>query len=158
MQGEFNSSSKTLSDFSLPEYDLKYSTVFFLYSSKAVSGEIFAKMDRKDAMLEEFVKILKDTNKTIFSLCLYPEYSPIEEAKRAYDDLKAAGINTSFLIVNYIIGGNFNDAFFNGRKKMQETYLESIKQKFDIPFFMIPQYISEINNQKTLDTFYSLVF
>ena len=118
----------------------------------------YAKMDRKDARLEEFVKILKDTNKTLFSLCLYPEYSPIEEAKRAYDDLKAAGINTCFLVVNYILGGNFNDAFFNGRKKMQETYLESIKQKFDIPFFTIPQYLSEINNQKTLDAFYSLVF
>ena len=118
----------------------------------------YAKIDRKDAMLEEFVKILKDTNKTIFSLCLYPEYSPIEEAKRAYDDLKAAGINTSFLVVNYILGGNFNDAFFNGRKKMQETYLESIKQKFDIPVFTIPQYTSEINNQKTLDALYSTVF
>jgi arsenite-transporting ATPase len=118
----------------------------------------YAKMDRKDAMLEEFVKILKDTNKTIFSLCLYPEYSPIEEAKRAYGDLKAAGINTSFLIVNYILGGNFNDAFFNGRKKMQETYIESIKQKFGIPFFTIPQYTGEINNQKTLEALYSVVF
>ena len=118
----------------------------------------YAKMDKKDTRLEELVKILKNPNKTIFSLCLYPEYSPIEEAKRAYDDLKAAGINTSFLVVNYILGGNFNDAFFNGRKKMQETYLESIKQKFGIPFFMIPQYISEINNQKTLDALYSLVF
>lgn len=118
----------------------------------------YAKMDKKDARLEEFVKILKDTDKTIFSLCLYPEYSPIEEAKRAYDDLKAAGINTSFLIVNYILGSNFNDSFFNGRKKMQETYLELIKQKFDIPLFTIPQYAGEINNQKTLDMLYSAVF
>ncbi len=118
----------------------------------------YAKMDRKDARLEEFVKILKDNNKTIFSLCLYPEYSPIEEAKRAYDDLKAAGINTSFLVVNYILGGNFNDAFFDGRKKMQETYIESIKQKFGIPSLTIPQYTDEINNQKTLDALYSVVF
>ena len=118
----------------------------------------YAKMDSKDARLEEFVKMLKDTNKTMFSLCLYPEYSPIEEAKRAYDDLKAAGINTSFLIVNYILGGNFNDSFFNGRKKMQETYLEQVKQKFDIPLFMVPQYAGEINNQKTLDALYSSVF
>ena len=118
----------------------------------------YAKMDKKDEGLEEFVKILKDTNKTIFSLCLYPEYSPIEEAKRAYDDLKAAGINTSFLIVNYILGENFNDAFFNGRKKMQEAYLESIKQKFGIPFFTIPQYTGEIYNQKALEALYSVVF
>ena len=118
----------------------------------------YAKMDSKDARLEEFVKMLKDTNKTMFSLCLYPEYSPIEEAKRAYDDLKAAGINTSFLIVNYILGSNFNDSFFNGRKKMQETYLEQVKQKFDIPLFMVPQYAGEINNQKTLDALYSSVF
>ena len=34
-----------------------------------------------------------------------------EEAKRAYDDLKAAGINTLFPVVNYILGGNFSGVF-----------------------------------------------
>ena len=41
---------------------------------------------------------------------------------------------------------------------MQETYLEQVKQKFDIPLFMVPQYAGEINNQKTLDALYSGVF
>ena len=118
----------------------------------------YAKIGKKDTQLEEFVKILKDTNKTIFSLCLYPEYTPIEEAKRAYDDLKGAGIDVSFLVINYILGDNFNDSFFNARKKMQKTYIESIKNRFDIPAFMIPQYSDEINSMSTLDSLYSAVF
>lgn len=118
----------------------------------------YAKMGKKDLRLEEFTKILKNTDKTIFSLCLYPEYSPIEEAKRAYGDLKSAGINTSFLVINYILAGNFNDSFFNGRKKMQEAYIKSIEQKFDIPLFIIPQYAGEINNMETLNSLYSALF
>ena len=83
---------------------------------------------------------------------------PIEEAKRAYDDLKGAGIDVSFLVINYILGDNFNDSFFNARKKMQKTYIESIKNRFDIPAFMIPQYSDEINSMSTLDSLYSAVF
>ncbi len=125
----------------------------FLYISMQ-----YAKIGKKDAVTEELVKILKDSNKTLFSLCLYLEYSPIEEAKRAYDDLKAAGIDTSFLVINYILGNNFNDGFFNGRKKMQETYIDTVRQKFGIPLFMLPQFAGEINGMKTLNSLYSLVF
>lgn len=118
----------------------------------------YAKMDKKDLHLEEFVKVLKDTDKTVFSLCLYPEYSPIEEAKRAYDDLKEAGINVSFLVVNYLLSEGFDNEFFQTRKKMQKDYLSAIKDKFNIPFLMIPQNVDEIYNQDTLNSLYLKVF
>ncbi|MHB8232195.1 MAG: TRC40/GET3/ArsA family transport-energizing ATPase [bacterium] len=118
----------------------------------------YAKMDKKDLHLEEFVKVLKDTDKTFFSLCLYPEYSPIEEAKRAYDDLKEAGINVSFLVINYLLSKGFENDFFKTRKKMQEYYLDSIRDKFSIPLFLIPQNTGEIDNQNALNLFYPKVF
>lgn len=118
----------------------------------------YAKMGKNDLRLEELTKILKNPNKTIFSLCLYPEYSPIEEAKRAYEDLKSAGINTSFLVINYILGDNFNDSFFNDRREMQAGYIKSINKKFAIPLFMIPQYAREINDMESLNSLYSAVF
>lgn len=118
----------------------------------------YAKTGTKEQATEELVKILKDPDKTLFSLCLYLEYSPIEEAKRAYYDLKAAGIDTSFLVINYILDNNFNDKFFNGRKKMQKKYIDMVRQKIDIPFFMVPQFTIEINRMETLNSLYSLVF
>ena len=117
----------------------------------------YAKMNKKDLELERFVNILKDCNKTMFSLCLYPEFSPIEEAKRAYDDLKLAGINVSFLVVNYILTDIYKDSFFKNMKRLQDTYLFSIKEKFNIPAFFIPKSINEINNPDSLDKLYSMV-
>ncbi|MFW0884297.1 TRC40/GET3/ArsA family transport-energizing ATPase [Candidatus Acidulodesulfobacterium sp. H_13] len=117
----------------------------------------YAKADKKDSKLERFINILKNEKKTIFSLCLYPEFSPIEEAKRAYDDLKLAGVNVSFIVVNYILNDIFSDGLFKNRRKLQESYLLSIKRKFDVPAFLMPQCMGEINSPNALDLLYSTV-
>jgi arsenite-transporting ATPase len=83
---------------------------------------------------------------------MYPEFTPIMEAWRASEDLKAqVGINTNFAIVNMLIPENYgNDAFFNSRRYQQQKYLPMIKEKFPIPQLFIPLFDHEPEGMENL--------
>jgi arsenite-transporting ATPase len=77
---------------------------------------------------------------------LYPEFTPIEEAYRAYKDMKDAGIDVSFLSINYLLNEKFKSISFFKDKIIQESrYLEAIKEKFNLPSLYLEQYPYEIN-------------
>lgn len=87
----------------------------------------------------EIIGILKDKNRAVFSLVLYPESTPILESYRAMLDLKNAGIETQLVVANMVIPGNvcIND-FFKNRRQMQMKYLKDIKEKFKLPVLVYP--------------------
>ena len=53
--------------------------------------------------LDALVRRLKDPRATTFLLVIYPEYTPIFEAKRAAEDLKESGIEVQGVIANFIL-------------------------------------------------------
>ena len=109
----------------------------------------------KEAVENRFRKIidiLKDKNRTTFSIVLYPESTPIMESYRAMLDLKAAGINTQMVVANMILPDEVckND-FFKNRRGMQMRYLTEIHKKFNLPVLQFPLMQKEIKGLKALE-------
>jgi arsenite-transporting ATPase len=100
----------------------------------------------KDEELEFLINTITDKDKTYFSLVLYPEFTPIEEAYRAYNDLKEAGVDVSFLSINYLLNEKLKSIkFFKDKINQESKYLNVIKEKFNLPSLYFEQYPYEIN-------------
>lgn len=100
----------------------------------------------RDEELEFLINTITDKEKTYFSLALYPEFTPVEEAYRAYKDLKEAGIEVSFLSINYLLNARLKSIkFFKDKINQESKYLNAIKEKFNLPSLYFEQYPYEIN-------------
>ncbi|HCL82002.1 MAG TPA: arsenic-transporting ATPase, partial [Nitrospiraceae bacterium] len=106
----------------------------------------------------EIIEILKDKNRTIFSLVLYPESTPIMESYRAMLDLKDAGIHTQLVVANMILPEEVctND-FFRNRRRMQMRYLKEIAYKFKLPALQIPLTQDEIKGLRSLNSVLKII-
>jgi len=104
---------------------------------------------------KEIINTLRDKNRTVFSLVLYPESTPIMESYRAMLDLKEAGIETQMIVANMILPEEIctND-FFKNRRRMQMKYLEEIKDRFNLPVLRFPLMSDEL---KGLDALYNVL-
>lgn len=101
----------------------------------------------------DIISTLRDKNRTVFTLVLYPESTPIMESYRAMLDLKEAGIETQMIVANMILPEVIctND-FFKNRRRMQMKYLEEIKEKFNLPvlqFLLMQEEIKGLSRLKT---------
>lgn len=101
----------------------------------------------------EIINILKDKERTIFSLVLYPESTPIIESYRAMIDLRDAGIETQLVVANMILPEEVCTIdFFKNRRQMQMKYLQGIRQKFNLPVLQFPLMQEEIKGPDKLKT------
>ncbi len=82
----------------------------------------------------QIINVLRDKDRTIFSLVLYPESTPIMESYKAMNDLRNSGIETQLVVANMVLPEDVcvND-FFKNRKRMQMKYLREIKDRFNLP-------------------------
>ena len=72
----------------------------------------------------DIISTLRDKKRTVFSLVLYPESTPIMESYRAMLDLKEAGIETQLVIANMVLPEDIcTNNFFRNRRQMQMKYL-----------------------------------
>lgn len=102
--------------------------------------------------LEKLVAKLKDKDYCTFMLVLYPEFTPIFEAKRASEDLAQAGIHVQGVIANNVLEPESCDtSFFKQRYYMQQHYLHVAKEQFKLPIFKIKMFNEEIVGLKKLD-------
>lgn len=93
----------------------------------------------------DIINTLRDKNRTVFSLVLYPESTPIMESYRAMLDLKEAGIETQLVIANMVLAEEVcTNNFFRNRRQMQLKYLEEIKERFCLPVLQFPLMQEEI--------------
>ncbi len=86
------------------------------------------------------IETMRDKEKSTFIFVMYPEYTPIIEAWRASEELKSqVGIETSLVVVNYLLPQDYGkNRFFNNRRKQQERYFFKIKDRFKTPVLTIP--------------------
>lgn len=99
----------------------------------------------------DIISTLRDKNRTVFSLVLYPESTPIMESYRAMLDLKEAGIETQLVIANMVLPEEVcSNNFFRNRQQMQMKYLKEIKGKFDRPVLQFPMMQEEIKGLERL--------
>ena len=101
--------------------------------------------DEAKKKLKKLVNTLKDPDYCTFMLVVYPEYTPIHEAKRMLDDLHSAGITIQAVIVNTVLdGGGTSSDFFRRRYGMQQHYLGIADKLFNLPLFKITMFDGEI--------------
>ncbi|POR04158.1 hypothetical protein AU468_04070 [Alkalispirochaeta sphaeroplastigenens] len=94
---------------------------------------------------DRIIAQMKDPERSAFGFVVYPESTPVVEAYRAMVDLRAAGIETQFVVANQVLQQEYctND-FFRKRRAMQEKYLGEINQRFQLPVTIMPLFETEI--------------
>lgn len=116
--------------------------------SAAESAEI---KETTQNRFRDIISTLRDKNRTIFSLVLYPESTPIMESYRAMLDLKEAGIETQLVIANMVLQEEVcTNNFFRNRRQMQLKYLEEIRERFNLPVLQLPLLQEEIKGLNRL--------
>ncbi len=99
----------------------------------------------------QIIDLLRDKNRTVFSLVLYPESTPIMESYRAMLDLKEAGIQTQLVVANMILPEEVCvNNFFLNRRQMQMRYLKEINDRFGLPVLQFPMMEEEIRGMELL--------
>lgn len=97
------------------------------------------------ARFDHIISRLTDPERSVFVFVVYPEYTPIVEARRAMLDLKEAGIPTQFVVANQVIPADqATNEFFRKRRSMQLRYLGDIESKFGAPVLVLPLLEKEI--------------
>ena len=89
---------------------------------------------------DEVIETMQDPERSSFAFVMYPEYTPMMEAYRAAEDLDdQVGIETSFVVANYLLPEEYGDnSFFANRRAQQQRYLGEIKNRFDVPMMLAP--------------------
>jgi len=101
---------------------------------------------------KNIISTLRDKKRTVFSLVLYPESTPIMESYRAMLDLKEAGIETQLVIANMVLPEEAcTNNFFRSRRQMQLKYLQEIKDRFNLPVLQFPLMQEEIKGLNRLN-------
>ena len=94
----------------------------------------------KGAQYDNVIETMQNPNKSSFAFVMYPEYTPMMEAYRAAEDLNdQVGIETAFVVANYLLPEEYGDnAFFANRRAQQQQYLKEIKDRFETPMMLAP--------------------
>ncbi|WP_018257196.1 arsenical pump-driving ATPase [Halomicrobium katesii] len=108
----------------------------FMDLGSLTKGAAPAKGDQYD----EVIETMQDPERSSFAFVMYPEYTPMMEAYRAAEDLNdQVGIETAFVVANYLLPEEYGDnAFFANRRAQQENYLGEIKDRFETPMMLVP--------------------
>ncbi|QZA87664.1 TRC40/GET3/ArsA family transport-energizing ATPase [Salinarchaeum sp. IM2453] len=104
---------------------------------------------------DDVVDAMQNPQKTSVIFVMYPEHTPIIEARRAADDLREqVDIEPAAIAVNYLLPYSHSDnAFFQRRRKQQYSYLNNIADQFDVPAMLVPQRIDSPQGIDELQSF-----
>lgn len=77
------------------------------------------------------IERMRDPDRTTFCFVVYPEFTPIMEAKRAVEELETVGITTRMVIANMVLPPEYcNTPYFASRRRMQEKHLDTLDEVF----------------------------
>ncbi|MFP4082960.1 MAG: ArsA family ATPase [Candidatus Aminicenantes bacterium] len=114
--------------------------------------KVFEAMKNLTTQLAEMKEILADTQKTSIRLVVNPEKMVIKEAQRAFTFFNLFGYAVDAVIVNRLFPEEVQDVYFKKWKKIQASYLKTIKECFSpIPIFSADLFSQEIIGQSLLN-------
>ncbi|VVB60518.1 Putative arsenical pump-driving ATPase [uncultured archaeon] len=97
--------------------------------------------------------VLRDKNKTVFSLVLLAERLPIDETKSAINGLSGLGIPVQSLVINQRIPKKSieGNAFLSERSKLQGKYMTEIEKTFaTVEQKIVPMFSGDASNLDAL--------
>ncbi|MBL8056910.1 MAG: TRC40/GET3/ArsA family transport-energizing ATPase [Anaerolineales bacterium] len=126
--------------------------------SQQLDVKVFATVDTAAAddvakrRFGDVIAMMRDPARSTFAFVMYPEATPILEAHRASQELRALGIAPGLVVANFIIPPDAAAAapFTRARRAMQARYLAEIGQRFDVPVLRIPLLPQEVKGLATL--------
>ncbi len=106
-----------------------------LRGTKATEDEVLRELIEIRSKIKSFTDLITDQRRTAFFMVLTPEKMAILDTERALKMFEALGIGMSGLIVNMIypldlLESPSTSELLRNRIKMQQKYMEIIKQKF----------------------------
>ncbi len=110
------------------------------------AAEMLDNLDRVKESIEIARDALQDPEQTSFVTVMIPEQMAIAETDRLLNSLFKNHIHCSNIIVNQMITENTDCEFCKERRKMQQTYLQQIRDLYEYAHNLIPiaQYKGEI--------------
>lgn len=107
---------------------------------------------KTDGKIEKLIARLKNRDMATFILVAYPEFTPLNEGKRAMKDLERVGIHIQGILLNLILKNkDCPDDFSRARWKLQQHYLYDAKELFiGKPLFAVPLIEEEIIGLKSV--------
>ncbi len=113
--------------------------------SKQLDVKVFASVDTVAAddvakrRFGQVIDMMRDPQRSTFAFVMYPEATPIFEAQRASEELRALGIPTGLVVANLVIPPEqATTPFARARRAMQDKYLSEISRRFQAPVLQIP--------------------
>ena len=97
------------------------------------TAETITQLEADKARYNNAIEVLKDSDKTVYTLVLLPAFLPIEETKSALTDLNKLGVNVRTFVVNQLIPTEAiqGNIFLEKRYQTQEKYMSIINQEFE---------------------------
>lgn len=106
------------------------------------------------------IETMRNRDESTFVLVVYPEYTPIIEAWRAAEDLRAqVGIETGMVAVNLLLPAGYgNNTYFAEKRAQQEKYVQMIRDKFRVPLLGVPLFAEELKGIDSLKAMSRTIF
>jgi arsenite-transporting ATPase len=125
--------------------------------SKQLDVKVFSTVDSAaadDIAKQRFGKVIdmmRDPARSTFAFVMYPEATPIAEAKRAIDELATLDISLGLVVANLVLPPEAcTTAFTRARRAMQEKYLAEMATLFPAPTLQIPLLSHEVKGLDVL--------
>jgi arsenite-transporting ATPase len=121
-------------------------------ASTVANDPIYDSLARRRAKLASVRDALTRYETTAFVLVLNPERLPIEESARALHELEHVHLHVGGIIVNRVLPGDLNGAYYQARKAQERVYLGEIERRFrGVPRVTIPLFESDVHGIASLD-------
>jgi arsenite-transporting ATPase len=125
--------------------------------SKQLDVKVFASVDgaaADDVAKARFggvIDMMRDPHQSTFAFVMYPEATPILEARRAADELSTLGIQPGLVVANQVLLPEAcTTPFSQARQAMQADYLAEIAARFPAPTLQIPLLPHEVKGLDVL--------
>lgn len=115
-------------------------------------GKAMNDIERLYLKLSALQKLMRNREICSVRLVAVPEKMVVEETKRNYMYLNLYNFNVDGLYINRILPKDIDNPFFEEWIKIQEHYIEELKEVFaEIPVYRIKWYDIDLNGIKSLD-------
>ncbi len=106
------------------------------------------------------IETMRNRDESTFVFVMYPEYTPIIEAWRAAEDLKAqVGIETGMVAINLLLPAGYgNNSYFAEKRQQQEKYVQMIRERFRVPLLGVPLFVEELKGIDSLKQMSRTIF
>jgi arsenite/tail-anchored protein-transporting ATPase len=99
------------------------------------------------------IDMMRDPSRRTFAFVMYPEATPIAEARRAIDELATLHISLGLVVANLVLPPDAcTTPFTRSRLAMQERYLAEMETLFPVPTLQIPLLPHEVKGLDVLIT------